>query len=69
MSSSDISSDRSSSISSLNEYESNTTANGDGLIINKNQVNIFELIEKIKNSNKDSSDSDSDLATNPSQDE
>lgn len=69
MSSSDISSDRSSSISSLNEYESNTTANGDGLIINKNQVNIFELIEKIKNSNKDSSDSDSELATNPSQDE
>ena len=31
------------------ELESNTTAHGDGLILRQNEQNIFERIEKIKN--------------------
>ena len=49
-----------SSLSSVNEYESNTTANGDGLILNRGQKNIFEMIAAIKNVSDDSSDSDTD---------
>ncbi len=47
----------------MNEYESNTTANGDGLILSKNQKNIFEMISAIKTVSLESSDSESDHET------
>ena len=46
------------------ELQSNTTANGDGLILRRNQPNIFDMIAAIKNTQeKDSDSSDQETST------